>query len=40
MFAVSSGSLGIDLQDIPNQPVTFLVSCTGSLPQVIDRCPR
>jgi hypothetical protein len=26
MFAVGSGSLGIHLQDVPNQPFRFLVS--------------
>ncbi len=25
MFAVSSGSIGVDLQDIPNEPIRFLV---------------
>jgi len=26
MVAVGSGSIGIDLQDIPNQPVRFMVN--------------
>lgn len=26
MFAVSSGSIGVDLQDIPNEPIRFVVS--------------
>jgi hypothetical protein len=26
MFAVGAGSLGINLQDIPNEPFRFLVS--------------
>jgi hypothetical protein len=25
MFAVSSGSIGVDLQDIPNEPIRFPV---------------
>ena len=25
MFAVSSGSIGVDLQDIPNEPLRFIV---------------
>ncbi len=25
MFAVSSGSIGVDLQDIPNEPIRFVV---------------
>lgn len=25
MFAVSTGSIGIDLQDIPNEPIRFVV---------------
>ncbi len=25
MFAVSSGSIGVDLQDIPNEPIRFMV---------------
>jgi hypothetical protein len=27
MFAVGSGSLGVHLQDVPNQPFRFLVKC-------------
>jgi hypothetical protein len=26
MVAVGSGSIGVDLQDIPNQPIRFMVS--------------
>ena len=25
MFAVSTGSIGVDLQDIPNDPIRFIV---------------
>lgn len=25
MFAVSTGSIGVDLQDIPNEPIRFIV---------------
>jgi len=25
MFAVSAGSIGVDLQDIPNEPIRFTV---------------
>lgn len=25
MFAVSAGSIGVDLQDIPNEPIRFVV---------------
>jgi hypothetical protein len=28
MFAVSSGSIGIDLQGIPNEPIRFMASFT------------
>lgn len=26
MFAVSTGSIGVDLQDIPNDPIRFIVT--------------
>ncbi|CAF4374634.1 unnamed protein product, partial [Adineta steineri] len=28
MFAVSSGSIGVDLQDIPNEPIRFVADPT------------
>jgi hypothetical protein len=36
MFAVGAGSLGIHLQDIPNQPFRFYVSLIFILSNTID----